>query len=156
MLYIFYLKIKLEFNIGGSLKKPTSISLPDICSKTQGKESTAAALQQTSSTYQSCLQLKTYRKNISTIDEEKENPNAATHQLDVVIAVKPLELPKFKSVSVQCKKSDEDMMLGDELDKYTMTIYLKSLALRRLKAIEQIKQANENVIKNFIYFIYLG
>lgn len=149
-------------NVRNGLKKRTSISLPDICGTNQTiKSITSTPTKNHRTTSSSTTPTKMARKNItdSVIQEEKENPNLHFGDKKYSDKLAPKDkqhktenLTKFKETSIQCKKSDEDMLLNSTVEG---TPYWKLLAHKRFRSLIETEKENENVclsIKIFFSF----
>lgn len=82
--------------------------------------------------------------------EEKENPHhqqleKASSECDLksikLLSSRP-RLVKYKEASVQCCKTDEDMLLSDDVDQ---TPYWKLLAHKRFTSLLKTKAENEKI-----------
>lgn len=126
-------------NSTNGLTKRTSISLPDICG-------TNKALKSINSTPN-----KNQTKIESFIKEEKENPNLINDKKPTSKSLfkdkqnKHKEnLLKCKEISIQCNKSDEDMLLSSSVEG---TPYWKLLAHKRLRCLLETQEENDKVTR---------
>lgn len=143
-------------NVRNGLKKRTSISLPDICGSNQTSKSiTSTPTKNHRTTSTSTTPTKIARKEImgSVIQEEKENPNInfgdkkASDRISVKEKQNKREnLSKFKEISIQCNKSDEDMLLNSNVEG---TPYWKLLAHKRFRSLVEAEKENDQVDKFF-------
>lgn len=143
---------KNSANVRNGLKKRTSISLPDICGTNQNiKSITSTPTKSHRTTSTSTTPTKIARKDVmdSVIQEEKENPNIhfGDRKASDKISLKEKQyqrenLKKFKEISIQCKKSDEDMLLNSTVEG---TPYWKLLAHKRFRSLTETHKENEQV-----------
>ncbi|CAF1085261.1 unnamed protein product [Brachionus calyciflorus] len=140
-------------NVRNGLKKRTSISLPDICGTNQALKSlTSTPCKNHRTTSTSTTPTKIPRKEVieSVIQEEKENPNVIMNDKKngekVTLKDKQIKnrenLTKFKEISIQCNKSDEDMLLSISVEG---TPYWKLLAHKRLRCLIETEKENEKL-----------
>jgi hypothetical protein len=151
----------------GNFRRRTSISLPDICLSVQQQQqqqvnqpsitplkqavTTSTPSKFKSSTSSTALASRnSNRKDISIIFEEKENPNvmASLNQKALVSSVLKSKVAKKKlvecrEISIQCNKSEEDMLTSDDVEN---TPFWKMLAHNRFRALLKARKENEMVI----------
>lgn len=136
---------KVNFDGSNSLKRRTSISLPDICSYVNSKDASNMNKSATSTPHKvkissSVTPIKFSKTNISIIVEEKENPNyCMTSSNEITETIKKKE---FKEIAIQCNKSEEDMLFGDSVEG---TNYWKLIAHKRLKALLESNKENSEL-----------
>jgi hypothetical protein len=152
----------------GNFRRRTSISLPDICLSVQQQQiaaqqpasistsKQAANTTSTPSNFKSSISSTTLaarnnlnRKDISIIFEEKENPNAMAslnRSALVSSSLKPKaakkKLVECREISIQCNKSDEDMLTSEGVEN---TPFWKMLAHNRFRALIKARKENEMV-----------
>lgn len=137
------------------LKKRTSISLPDICSTAKSLSvSQVSTPSKSKTTSTQNTPFKSGRKDISIILEEKENPNSTFHldknsicygsykNLTKLRETIKEEKAESKECSIQCNKSDEDMLLSDNVDS---TPYWRLLTYKRFKCLQETLKENHEV-----------
>lgn len=124
------------------MKTRTSISLPDISSKSLVMKSAITSTPYNGQkTHKSPLKSNA-RKNISVILEEKENPGAVS--VGAKQASNRSKTPRCKHASLQCNLVDELMVTADDVD---MTPYWKLMAHKRLAALVEAEQETIQVFK---------
>lgn len=140
---------KVNFDGSNSLKRRTSISLPDICAYANSKDASNLNKSATSTPHKikissAVTPIKFAKTNISIIVEEKENPNycmtSSVEKLEPSIKKK-----EFNEIGIQCNKSDEDMLFGDSVEG---TNYWKLIALKRVNALLESKKENADLHKS--------
>jgi len=141
------------------LKRRTSISLPDINIMSSFGDSNNLNKSATSTPNKRAQrQLTSSKSNISIIHEEKENPNYVKNKatkmkkietkisskLAANKALKDTEI-KSKEISVQCNKTEEDMVFGDSVNG---TDYWRLIAHKRSRALDDTQKENSTLHKD--------
>lgn len=153
MIYHTNNQVVYESNEKNSLKRRTSISLPDICSFVNSKDASNLNKSATSTPHKlkmntATTPVKFSKTNISIIIEEKENPNYYLSSTTLNEKQELVEKKETKEIAIQCNKSDEDLVFCDSVEG---TSYWKLIALKRVKALIETREENAQV--KFYFFL---